>query len=142
MSRNPVSDDECALMRSLSAEHTPQEIARATGRSVRTVYNKLGQMGISPIKAPPRRASGRDVPCGEGDESRQDTLGRLRCLRDSLQRTMAEAQPGNVAAIAREYRATVEEIEQMESAESGGDDPFAALTDAIAKKLGGAMGDG
>lgn len=62
---------------------------------------------------------------------RQDTLARLRDLRDALEAQLAEAKPAYVGRIASEYRATVLEIEKMEGGGAGGD-PSGSLASVIA----------
>ena len=63
-------------------------------------------------------------------------LERLWELRDLLRRALFEAPPGSVAAIAREYRATVEAIEKAEGGEGdGASSALDTLASAISAKL-------
>lgn len=66
------------------------------------------------------------------ETDRQDTLGRLRELRDALKLALVDADARTIPAVAREYRATVEQISELEG---GGDDGAGAALDALAKSI-------
>lgn len=62
-------------------------------------------------------------------------LERLQDLRDMLLQAMALAQPREMAAIAREYRATIESIERLEGSDDGEPDGLSALAASIAERM-------
>lgn len=59
---------------------------------------------------------------GNEEAERQDTLKRLRDLRDYLKRQMDEAIPAYAGKLASEYRATVLEIDRLEAADGAGEE--------------------
>lgn len=71
------------------------------------------------------------------EEDGQDTLGRLRELRESLKAALVGADSKSIPAVAREYRAVVDEIARLEAEERGDaeNDPLAELARAFASKL-------
>lgn len=119
----------------------PAEIARKLGRSKSGVCKLISQLKETgeiattestrrPTEPPPAETSDADGP--------QDTLGRLRRLRSLLEVRLHEAEVPQVARIASEYRAVVDEIDRLE-ARDGGDrgDALDDLARALAGKLGG-----
>ena len=118
---------------------TAQEFERWSSRSSLEIDRATqGRAAAAPESM---RASteggGYGLPDPACEGGRQDTLGRLRWVRDLLQRQLLEAEPTQAARLAKEYRDTVEAIERMEGAEGGGaDDGLDALAGAIARKLG------
>lgn len=70
------------------------------------------------------------------EDGRQDTLGRLRELRDALKCSLVGADAKTIPSVAREYRATVEEIGRLEAEERGEeDDPLADLARAFRRSM-------
>lgn len=109
------------------------KIAARIGFSKTAVINYLKREGLWEL----RDEQGNFEPATLGDESGgQDTLGRLRELRDSLKVAMVDADPRTIPAVAREYRTTVEAIAEMEG---GGDDGAGAALDAIARSIAARM---
>ena len=47
---------------------------------------------------------------------------KLRALERKLKKALAEAEPREIAAIAKQYRETLKEIEEIEGAERNDDD--------------------
>ncbi len=139
----PWTEAERRFVREAYPGLGPAAIARKLGRSRSGVCALVAKMKESGEIAAPEsmRASteggGYGLPDPACEGGRQDTVGRLRWVRDLLQRQLLEAEPTQAARLAKEYRDTVEAIERMESAEGGGaDDGLDALAGAIARKLG------
>ena len=57
--------------------------------------------------------AGVSAPPADGPDGRQDTLGRLRWVRSLLERQLYEAETTQAARLAKEYRETVEAIEEI-----------------------------
>lgn len=119
----------------------PETIARKLGRSksgVCALIKRMKDAGEIDADRRNRESASQSAQLSiDESDGAQDTLGRLRRLRALLERHMRDAAPGQVARIASEYRAVVEEIDRIESREGGeADDPFDNLASAIASKLG------
>lgn len=139
----PWTEDERRFVRDAYPGLGPAAIARKLGRSRSGVCSLVAKMKESGEISEPKsmQASmdgvGYGLPDPAREEGGQDTLGRLRWVRDLLQRQLLDAEPTQAARLAKEYRDTVEAIERMEGAEGGGaDDGLDALAGAIARKLG------
>jgi gluconate kinase len=63
-----------------------------------------------------------------------DRLGKLKALEGRLYSAMEEAKMNTLPALARQYRETIREIEEIEGAETDGDE--------IAEILSGREADG
>lgn len=68
----------------------------------------------------------------------QDTLGRLRWVRDLLEAQLRDAVPAQAPRLAKEYRETLGEIDRLEAKEAGDDDPIDKLADALSSAMRGA----
>lgn len=136
------SDRERAFVINAYPALGPAEIARKLGRSKSGVCSLIAQLKrageISAAESADRRS--QEPPPAELDEGEgQDTIGRLRRLRALLERQMYDAGPAQVARIAAEYRAVVDEIDKRENRGDGGDDDvLGRLADALAGKPRGA----
>lgn len=106
------------------------QIARNLGRSRSIVSRIVSREGLS-AKAKEAATKGEAAPAGPRDDP-PDALGRLKELRDILRDSLRGATPKETAALAREYRATVEAIERMEGDPT--DDAAIAL-DAVASSI-------
>lgn len=125
-----VTTDERQIIRALWPSYGVSDIARKLGRSRNTVSKVIDQEGLRDAAQEPAQ------PPAAADEDGPSALERLRELRDLLRRALFEAPPGSVAAIAREYRATVEAIEKAEGGDGdGASSGLDALASAISAKL-------
>ena len=77
------------------------------------------------------------APPADGPDGRQDTLGRLRWVRQIIERQLYDAEPSQAARLAKEYRETLEQIERIEGAgEDGGDDVIINAVSVLRDVLG------
>ena len=121
-----LTTDEREIIRALYPSYSLSDIARKLNRSRTTVAKAVAEEGLR------ERAAKPDAPEPVSEASGDAALPRMRELRDRLRRAMFEAPPSAMAALAREYRATIETIERME----GGDgDAAAAALDALAGSI-------
>lgn len=126
-------ESEIEYIRAVYSEVGPTEVARVLGRSKSAVKARAKSMGISfgrdgkkILQAPKPEQAGGAI------NERQDTLARLYELRAVLRTNMAQAPPNAVAALSREYRACLEDIEKLESAnDERGSDALAAIAAAV-----------
>ena len=118
-------------------------MARKLGRSKSGVCKLIREMKKSGeiVEAGSTERATEEPPPGTLDEGSgtQDTLGRLRRLRDHLERQLYDAQPAQVRGISAEYRATLEAIDRLENTEGGddGDDVLDRLAGALLGHRGG-----
>lgn len=121
----------------------PAALARKLGRSKSGVCKLIREMKESGeiVEAGSTERATEEPPPGTLDEGSgtQDTLGRLRRLRDHLERQLYDAQPAQVRGISAEYRATLEAIDRLENTEGGddGDDVLDRLAGALLGHRGG-----
>lgn len=81
--------------------------------------------------------AGLSAPPADGPDGRQDTLGRLRWVRQIIERQLYDAEPSQAARLAKEYRETLEQIERIEGAgEDGGDDIIINAVSVLRDVLG------
>lgn len=123
------------IIRDLYPQVGPSELARKLGRSRSAVTGWVRAMKDSG-EIDPGASIKASIPAAPGcppeEGGRQDRLSRLRALREVLHRQLLEAGPGQVARIASEYRATMDEIERAEGgADDGGDDILDRLASAL-----------
>ena len=116
------------VQRDYILSHAPQlgptETARRVGCSEKTVRNIMKAEGGAEATA---TVDGREP---------RSRIEELRELRATLIRALDDAPPQAVAALSRELRATMEEIDQLE----GGDEDdaskaLAAIAESIAKRM-------
>lgn len=107
------------------------ETARRIGCSKSTVQRVWASDG------PPEDDAQRSGPESPGGAEPQTRAERLVELRGILRAAMNDAPPQAVAGLAREYRATMDEIERMEGGD-GGDSVGRAL-DSIAERIAAKM---
>lgn len=107
------------------------QIARNLGRSRTIVSRIVNREGLRDKAKDAAGGGGKTAPNRPGDAP-LDALGRLKELRDILRDSLRGATPKETAALAREYRATVEAIERMEGDPT--DDAAIAL-DAVASSI-------
>lgn len=125
-----MSRGELDYIRSKYGIISVSQIARNLGRSRSIVSRIVSREGLS-AKAKEAATKGEAAPAGSRDAP-PDALGRLKELRDILRDSLQGATPKETAALAREYRATVEAIERMEGDPT--DDAAIAL-DAVASSI-------
>lgn len=128
---NALRDEEKDFIRATFPQLGVTKIASKLGRSRRAVYDFIDADGLR----------GR-VKEDAGEAERPPTDGsraaRLESLRDILERKMRdpETPPGSIAGLAREYRATLDEIDRLEG---GKDDPASAALDMLAQRIAAKM---
>ncbi len=134
--------DERAFVRDAYPALGPAAIARKLGRSRSGVCHIIKQMKESGAieskestsKAPPQPPA--IAPPADGEDGKQDTLGRLKWVRALLERQLYDAEPTTAARLAKEYRDTVGAIEKIEQAGGGENDLIGQFADILADKLG------
>lgn len=126
-----MSRGELDYIRSKYGVISVSQIARNLGRSRSIVSRIVNREGLAKKTDDGAGASCPRVSTNAGDAP-PDALGRLKELRDILRDSLRGATPKETAALAREYRATVEAIERMEGDPT--DDAAIAL-DAVASSI-------
>ena len=117
-----MSDSDKEFARAAWPGVSASKIAAKLGFSKTAIVKFLKREGLWELRDEP----GNFEPATLADESeRQDTAGRLRELRDALKLALVDADPKTIPAVAREYRATLEAIDELEG--GGGDDAGSAL---------------
>lgn len=124
--KGPVTEMERDYVRARFAQMSVAEIARNMGRSRACVYSIADREGLR------EKCKRETVESGSPAVAPDGTLARLKELRDMLRKALEGAEPREMPALAREYRATVEAIEKMEG---GADDDAANALDAVAKSI-------
>lgn len=128
-----MTDSDRELVRAAWPGVSATKIAARIGFSKTAVINYLKREGLWELRE--ERGNFEPATLGPEDEG-QDTLGRLRELRDSLKVALVDADARSLPAVAREYRACVDEIARLEADERGEDgDPLADFARAVAGKL-------
>lgn len=105
------------------------ETARRVGCSKSTVQR------VWASDAPPDAQAKRTG--GEGLQQPETTVERLTELRGILRSALSDAPPHAVAGLAREYRATIEELDRLEGGDGG--DPVDGALDSIAARIAAKM---
>ena len=126
-----LTDSERKSIVSMFPQLGVTETARRAGCSKSTVQRVWaadgagapGAQGACPGASPP------DEP--------ETTAERLVELRGMLRAALNDAPPQAVAGLAREYRATIEEIDRLEGGD--GSDPVAGALDSIAARIAAKM---
>lgn len=139
----PISQVEKDFVRNNYPAKSISEIARSLGRSRSCVYKiikteKLAEKHCESAGELIRGPWGKSVQDRRDfvNDSRPSDIQRLHELRDLLQEALKEAGPREMAAIAREYRATIEVIQRIEGEEgSDAEDGLSALAAAITQKM-------
>lgn len=128
-----MSDSDREWIAAAWPELSASKIAARIGFSKTAVINYLKRAGLWQE----REQGGNFEPATlAAEDDRQDTLGRMRELRDSLKVALVDCDSKELPALAREYRATLDEIRRLEAAERGeADDPLAELAAHFAAKL-------
>ena len=119
---NKLTDLERDYIEAVYPQLTAKEIAARLGRSERTVYKVAKERGLL-------NETQAAKPPG-------DATGRLVELRETLRTALLDAKPASIAPLAREYRATIQEIERREGADDDGRDVLGELADALLRKSG------
>lgn len=124
--KGPVTEVERDYVRSKFPQLSVADIAKNMGRSRACVNNIVNSEGLRErCKRPPSIEY-------DGDGMPDDPLSSLKELLGVLESSLAAASPRDVAALAREYRATVESIERMEG---GSNDEAVSALDTVAKSI-------
>ena len=123
----PWTAEEREFVRNAYPALGPAAIAKKLMRSrsgVCALIKRMKESGEIASAASTERtaAGGVSAPPADAPDGRQDTLGRLRWVRQIIERQLYDAEPSQAARLAKEYRETVEEIERLEGAEEGGSD--------------------
>ncbi len=105
------------------------ETARRVGCSKSTVQRVWAS--DAPPDAQAKRTGGEEAPQPE------TTVERLTELRGILRSALSDAPPHAVAGLAREYRATIEELDRLEGGDGG--DPIDGALDSIAARIAAKM---
>lgn len=128
-----MSDSDKAFVAAAWPGVSATKIAARIGFSKTAVINYLKRAGLWEL----RDEEGNFEPATlRPEEDGQDTLGRLRELRDSLKVALVDADSRTIPALAREYRACVEEIARLEAEGRGKEnDPVASIARIFASKL-------
>ena len=103
-----MTQEELDYIRDVYPELGPSAIARNLGRSLSAVKVHIKKMGL---KSP---ASQISVVRIEPNKQIKD-YDRLVELRDILHTRLTEATPSAIAAISKEYRAVLQDIEAIEA---------------------------
>lgn len=119
---NRLTDLERDYIAAVRSQLTAKEIAQKLGRTERTVYKVLKELG--PLN--------ESIP----EKPPDDSMSRLVELRETLRSAMLDAKPASIAPLAREYRATIQEIERREGDGDDGRDVLGELADALLSKSG------
>lgn len=132
------TSDERQFVRNAYPALGPAAIARKLNRSRSGVCALIKRMKESgEIATAKSTAAGADLsaPPADAPDGTQDTLGRLRWVRDLLTRHLYDAEPPQAARLASEYRAVVDEIDRFErQGGGGGDDAIERIADALARR--------
>ncbi len=117
---------EREYVRSKFPQMSISEIARNIGRSRTCVSGIVNKEGLR------EKCKRQEVKNSIAVNDPQDSLSRLKELRDMLRESLKEAGPKEMASLAREYRATVESVERMEGDPQ---DEAAIALDAVAESI-------
>lgn len=120
-----MSDEELEYIRSVYPKLGPSAIARNLGRSLSAVKARIKEMGL---KKPDAQIS---VVKFDRNTTIKD-YDRLVELRDILHQRLTEASPSAIAAISKEYRAVLKDIDALEN---GGSQQNENPLEQLAKKL-------
>ena len=125
----PLSDAERRFILDHSAQLGTAECARRVGCSEQTVRR---------VKKRAAEAQQKTATTSPAVPAAKDTdLGRLVELRGILRAALNDAPPAAVAGLAREYRATIEQIERITGGDN--DDPVGGALDSIAARIAAKM---
>ena len=136
----PWTADEREFVRNAYPALGPAAIARKLNRSrsgVCALIKRMKESGEIASGKSTETSSGETVsaPPADAPDGTQDTLGRLRWVRDLLTRHLFDAEPPQAARLASEYRAVVEEIDRLErQGGGGGDDAIERIAEALARR--------
>ena len=137
----PWTADEREFVRNAYPALGPEAIAKKLKRSrsgVCALIKRMKESGeIVPVSKGESVGAGLSAPPADGPDGRQDTLGRLRWVRQIIERQLYDAGPSQAARLAKEYRETLEQIERIEGAgEDGGDDVIINAVSVLRDVLG------
>ena len=143
--RTLFSAEDREFVRNVYPALGPAAIAEKLGRSksgVCRVIKEMKETGELPSGEHVGESTKRPTPGSgnglvfEADGEPQDTLSRLKWVRDLLERQLRDSEPTSAARLAKEYRDTVEAIGRMEAADGDSDDVVGSFAALIAQKLG------
>lgn len=123
---NKLTDIERDYIAAVYPQLTAKEIAQKLGRTERTVYKVIAES--KPLnERPPEKPPGKPP---------DDSMSRLVELRETLRSALLDAKPASIAPLAREYRATIQDIERREGVADDGPDVLGDLAAALLRKSG------
>lgn len=125
----PITDVEREFVRAMFPHMSVARIAEKLGRSRTAINNIVRNENLR------ERCECMHEGGVSDTEAPDSVLGRLEELRDMLRGALGNAEPREMASLAREYRATMEAMEKIEG--GSGDDAaaFDALAASIAKRM-------
>lgn len=123
--------DLCDLWPKLGTKRCAEHFG-CSQNTIKRAVTRLGLRDGPRPHTPRKKPKTREAPAPEEEDIGR--LPKLHKLEALLSQQLTEAPPGAVAALSKEYRAVLAEIEQEED---GGDDddPFELLAASIASKL-------
>lgn len=126
-----MTEEELEYIRAVYPKLGPSEIARRLGRSLSAVKSRIKQMGLKKTESP------FTVISVKPNKETQNTYERLLELREILQAQLIDAPSNCIAALSKEYRAVLKDIEAFEqdSQKKDQDDPLERIAKAIANGM-------
>lgn len=108
-----LTEADIEYIKQAKAHNMPNsQIAKTLGCTIRSVQKYARILSDETFR------NSQDTPAQDIDDTnQQDTLTRMKETRDILRMQMLVADPRNIASIAKEYRATCEDVEKLESEE-------------------------
>lgn len=126
-----MSDSDKEFARAAWPGVSASKIAAKLGFSKTAITKFLKREGLWELRDEPANFEPETL----ADETdHQDTLGRLRELRDALKVALVDADPRTIPSVAKEYRATLQQIDEMEG---GGPDDASAALDVVIRRIAG-----
>lgn len=137
-SQTPVDRD--AYIRENFGLMSYREIGEVLGVSRTTVYRRVKAMGLSE-ESGERRVRNALERVDESPPTENEQLRRLYELRDMQYAALKEAGPRSLPPLSREYRETLRQIAELQSAPDGLAEPDAADVSGPMAELLAAMPD-
>lgn len=137
--RRPMSEAELCYIREHYPSMTGTQIAEALGRSKSSVYRAIADLPTS-SPSPRARFVLLDGDPGDGSvpperEGREGRRRRLMELRGILRAAMDGASPSALAALSKEYRGVMAELEGMDGAGAASSNPLADIAASLGRGM-------